>query len=78
MYPGKEMWNDFVDRNRYSSIFQRYEIVDVYNKTRNMSGLRLAASNEIGELLAESKKNKIYQRTSGEKSSYFGRNKTDQ
>ena len=52
MYPGKEMWNDFVDRNRYSSIFQRYEIVDVYNKTRNMSGLRLAASNEIGELLA--------------------------
>jgi len=52
MYSSKEMWNNFVDGNRYSSIFQRYEMADVYNKTRNMSGIRLAASNEEGKILA--------------------------
>ena len=52
MHPGREMWNNFVDGNRHSSIFQRHEIADVYNKTRNMTGIRIATSNDEGKLLA--------------------------
>ena len=50
--PNKGIWNDFVDNNRHSCIFQRYEIADIYNKTRNMKGLRFAVSNEEEKLLA--------------------------
>ena len=42
--PGRKEWNDFVDSNHNSNVFQRYEMCDVYNRTRNMSGFRLAVS----------------------------------
>ena len=50
--PSKEKWNDFVDNNNHSDIFQKYEMADVYNKTRNMGGIRLAVSDGEGKLLA--------------------------
>lgn len=52
IYPNKEMWNNFVDSNKHSCIFQRYEMADIYNKTRNMTGLRLAVSDKKEKLLA--------------------------
>jgi lipid II:glycine glycyltransferase (peptidoglycan interpeptide bridge formation enzyme) len=50
--PSKEKWNDFVDSNIRSSVFQRHEMCDVYSKTKNMEGIRLAVSDEHGKILA--------------------------
>lgn len=50
--PGREEWNDFVDSNAHSSVFQRHEMCDVYKKTKNMDGIRLAVSDEHEKILA--------------------------
>tara|TARA_Y100000310_G_C20684975_1_gene818398 strand:- start:2536 stop:3534 length:999 start_codon:yes stop_codon:yes gene_type:complete len=44
--PDKEKWNNFVDNNKYSDIFQRFEMADIYNNTRNMRGLKFAVTKE--------------------------------
>lgn len=50
--PSKAEWNDFVDKNIHSSLFQRYEFSDIYSRTKNMKGIRLAVSDEHEKLLA--------------------------
>jgi|TARA_B100001971_G_scaffold201664_1_gene214664 lipid II:glycine glycyltransferase (peptidoglycan interpeptide bridge formation enzyme) len=49
--PDREQWNSFVDNNMHSSVFQRHEIADMYNKTKNMEGIRIAVSDD-NEILA--------------------------
>ena len=48
----KDKWNNFLDYHKYSSIFQRHEIADVYNNTKNMSGLRFVVFNKKDDILA--------------------------
>ena len=50
--PGKEKWNEFADSNTHSTVFQKYEMADAYNKAGNRVGIRLAVSNEEEKLLA--------------------------
>ena len=50
--PGKEKWNEFVDSNTHSTVFQKYEMADAYSSAGNRSGIRLAVSNEEEKLLA--------------------------
>lgn len=50
--PDKEKWNEFVDSNTNSNIFQKYEMADAYSKAGNRSGIRLAVSDEKEKLLA--------------------------
>lgn len=49
--PSRERWNEFVNANPESNIFQTYDMKDVYDKTKNYKTLLLAVEKE-GNIVA--------------------------